>query len=103
MNPIFSFFKFFWDDLKSDIVTIKKIFTEKGFFEQRLGVIIQAVKGLNMNDIMLYVFPLLLFMALAFFAGWYLAAVHYQSLCNQAIYNLQVPTKTVLNYTLGFS
>ena len=102
MNPLFSLFKFLLDDFKSDIATIKRIFQEKGFFEARAKVILLAVKSLTISDLMMYIFPLLLFMALAFFVGWYLAGTHYHTVCYNFILDNYAPKMIESNLTLDF-
>ena len=97
MNPIFSIFKFLWDDLKTDIITIKRIFTERDFFETRVKVIWSAIRSLTINDYLVFVFPLLLFIALGYFSGYFVAAKHYEALCNQHIYDTFYASKEVFN------
>jgi hypothetical protein len=92
MNPIFSFFKFFIDDFKTDLIVIKRIFTEEKFFTDGMNRIQTAMTSLSVKRWLEISWPMILLVILAFFSGWLLASRYYEGLCNQYLYdNFLVP------------
>jgi hypothetical protein len=100
MNPFFIFIKFIYEDLKEDILTLWKIITVKGYLQRGTDRIAEGLKMFNLYEFLTTLWPVIIIIAAFFFAGWYLAAVHYQSVCNQHIYDTFYAPKMMLNQTI---
>jgi len=105
LNPILKFFKFFYDDFKGDILFIKRLVTEEGFFDARVNYIKDKFEQMKITDFLNAVWPVILIMAASMAVGWWLASRYYEGLCNQYIVDNCVKTisdytKPLINYTL---
>ena len=98
MNPIFTFFKFLYDDTKEDIMTLKKMFTDEKYLREGWDRIILALKQFNFHDFLVTSWPVIIIIVGFFFAGWFLAAKYYEHLANEAIYAVQMKANSFVQF-----
>lgn len=99
MNPIFTFFKFLYDDTKADLITLKRMFTEKGFVEAGCNRIGDSLKQFSFYNFLERNWMNMIILAAFFFAGWFIAAKYYEGMANQAIINAQMQVLIPKNFS----
>ena len=90
MNPLFSFFKFLYNDLKGDILFFKKIITNPSMKPKLKLEELFDDFDITLKENWLW----FLIIILAFLSGLFVSGKYYQNECNNFIYN---------NYLLNIS
>jgi len=98
--------QFLYNDVKTDIKAIRTIFKrlKKGepIIEKEVqDGIVAYYKNFSMSNFLKEYWMGILFCILCGVVGWYLAAVRYESLCNQIIYDNYIVTKPLLDNATG--
>jgi len=92
--------KFLWEDLKEDVRTVKKLLTSQEFRNNTASKMESMTLYLrdNFKTILKEYWIWYLLLIFAFVSGWYVASVHYQSQCNQFIYDTYIQPTLVDNF-----
>jgi hypothetical protein len=101
MKFLLKFFQFIYNDIKSDIKTIKGLASGKINAREKLNVFFTRCKNeLSFSQILKEYYPLFIVIILAFCCGWFIAAKYYEVTCNNLIIaNLEQSKQFVYNFS----
>jgi hypothetical protein len=107
VNPITDFFKFLYDDFKSDIDALRKASQRIGkgepiFDPKKVEELKLWWKSYSMYKFLSENWLFFLLLTLAVLSGFWLASQHYQDVCNQYIIDHYIEKET-LNWSFNWT